>query len=1066
MRRYLLASTCLFAVALPLHAETLVDAKRVDPVSTSTIKAGTRDDIRITTAGSIVTTSGTAVIIDSVNKVTNEGTIQITNVDGATGILANSGTGGGIVNSGKIIVDETYEPTDIDKDGDLDGPFAAGTSRTGIRTTGAYAGPITNSGTITVKGNASSGIYLGGPLTGTFTHNGGTSVVGSNTTGVRLADVIGNVRLAGTITASGQGAVAARLDGNINGALVVQGALSSSGYRYTTPPTDTSKLDADDLLQGGATLIVGADVSGGIVFAVPPKNTSTTDPDVDKDGIEDAKEGSAAVTSYGSAAAVQIGSATRGVTIGPVAGSGTGFGLVIDGGISGQGVYAGVDGNGLVLGGLGQTVTVAGGIGVNGTVQAASNGASATAIRIGSGTSTPEIRNAGTISAAGGGTPASRSTAILVEAGATLPVVRNSGTIKATAQAGDGTAAAIVDRSGTLSLVENSGTISASGALATSNRNIAIDVSANNGGVTVRQTAVASGIAAPEITGDILFGAGNDVLDIADGKVAGTTRFGAGSNSLTMSGDAAYAGASVFGSGNDKVTLGDTSSYTGTVDFGGGADTLTLSGKSVFTGTLANASGLAVNVSGGTLALAKTNAIASLAVGSSGVLAVTLDKTGGTGTLIQVAGNASFIKGAQVAVKMASLTDAEGRYVFLRAGSITGGADVATTTALLPFMFKGTLNATVGNELAIDIARKTTAELGLNRSESTAYSAIYTALSADAKVGSAFLDITDGNKFRTSVRSMLPDHAGGSFEAVTSGSRATARMLGDAHAPFKDEGRWGYWITQVGWGVAKSLGNTASYNVTGWGIAGGAETKTGIGNFGTSLAYMWSRNTEGGTDSETVANQYELAGYWRGQLGGFSANARVSAAKIDFDGLRKFSGSIGAEKVERISKDRWHGNLVSGSAGLAYEGGDGVFFFRPSAAIDYYRLDENGYASVGGGKSLDLIVAGRKSDELTATANLAAGLLFSQPRAEDGWMRVEVEGGRRQILSGTLGATTANFADGQKFTLVPDKRTNGWVGKLRASGGSSGFRLGGEFSAEQQQNHVGLALRASLQIGL
>ena len=1065
MRRYLLASSCLFAIASPIRAETLIDTKRVDPVSTSIIKAGTRDDVRITTAGSVTPTGGTAVTIDSNNKVTNEGTIQITNVDGATGIVANAGTGGGIFNSGKIVIDETYQPTDIDKDGDLDGVFAAGTGRTGIRTTGAYTGPITNSGSISIKGNASTGIHLGGPLIGNFTHNGTTTVIGTGSTGVRIADVIGNVRLAGTIAAAGQGAVAARVNGNINGVLVVQGSLTSSGYRYTTPPTDPSKLDADDLLQGGPTLIVSGDVSGGIVFAVPPK-ASATDPDVDKDGIDDAKEGAAAVTSYGSAPAVQIGSATRGVTIGPVTGSGTGFGLIIDGAISGQGVYAGVEGNGLVLGGLGQPVTIAGGFAVNGTVQAISNGASATALKIGSGATTPELRNAGTISAAGGGTPASRSTAILVDVGATLPTIRNSGVIKATAQAGDGTAVAIQDRSGTVSLVENSGTISATGALATSTRNISIDLSANGGGVIVRQTAVASGIAAPEITGDILLGTGNDLLDIADGKVMGTTRFGAGNNALTMSGDALYTGSTVFGAGNDAATLGGASAYAGAVDFGGGADTLTLSGKSSFTGTLANANGLAVNVSGGTLALTKSASIASLAVGTGGILAVTLDRTGGTGTLIQVAGNASFTKEAQVAVKLASLANAEGNYVFLQAGSITGAADIVTTSALLPFMFKGVLNTAVTNQLAIDITRKTTTELGLNRSEASAYGAIYTALSADAKVGSAFLDIADGGQFRNSVRSILPDHAGGSFEAVTSGSRATARMLGDAHAPFKDEGRWGYWITQVGWGVSKSLGNTASYNVTGWGVAGGAETKTGVGNFGASLGYLWSRNADGGTDNEITANQYELAGYWRGTFGGFSANARLSAAKIAFDGFRKFTGSIGTEKVERISKDKWNGNLVSASAGLAYEGGSGALFFRPTVAIDYYRLSENGYASIGGGKSLDLIVAGRNSDELAATAGLAAGLLFAEPRETDGWMRLEVEGGRRQILSETLGATTANFADGQKFTLVPDKRTSGWVGKLRASGGSSEFRLGGEFSAEQQQNHVGLALRATLQIGL
>jgi hypothetical protein len=57
-------------------------------------------------------------------------------------------------------------------------------------------------------------------------------------------------------------------------------------------------------------------------------------------------------------------------------------------------------------------------------------------------------------------------------------------------------------------------------------------------------------------------------------------------------------------------------------------------------------------------------------------------------------------------------------------------------------------------------------------------------------------------------------------------------------------------------------------------------------------------------------------------------------------------------------------------------------------------------------------------------------------------------------------------AVGQAFTLVPDERTNGWTGKLRASGGATGFMIGGELSAEKQQNHAALALRVNLTIGL
>lgn len=55
MLRSLFASTCLtpiaiFAIALPLHAETLVDLKRTTPIATAAAEAGTADDIRITGA--------------------------------------------------------------------------------------------------------------------------------------------------------------------------------------------------------------------------------------------------------------------------------------------------------------------------------------------------------------------------------------------------------------------------------------------------------------------------------------------------------------------------------------------------------------------------------------------------------------------------------------------------------------------------------------------------------------------------------------------------------------------------------------------------------------------------------------------------------------------------------------------------------------------------------------------------------------------------------------------------------------------------------------------------------
>ncbi|MBK6413244.1 hypothetical protein [Sphingopyxis sp.] len=314
-------------------------------------------------------TSGAAVTIDSNHKVINEGTIEISNVNGARGVVANAGTVGSITNAatGKITIDEPYAPTDIDNDGDIDGAFALAATASASRPLGAFTGNIVNSGAITIEGNDLAGIRLGGPLTGNFTNDGTVSVLGDRALGVGLQDVTGNVRLAGTITATGLDATAARLTGNITGALVVQGSLTATGYRFTTPPADPSKLDADDLLIGGPALSVEGNVTGGIVLAVPPKDNSTTDNDEDKDGIPDDKEGSAAVRLFGSAAAVRIGSTTQSVTIGPVAGTGTGLGLIIDGGVIGNGPMPAKTETDADRRPWRRQVTIAGGIGIGAT---------------------------------------------------------------------------------------------------------------------------------------------------------------------------------------------------------------------------------------------------------------------------------------------------------------------------------------------------------------------------------------------------------------------------------------------------------------------------------------------------------------------------------------------------------------------------------------------------------------------------------------------------------------------------------------------------------------------------
>lgn len=1065
MSPYLLAGTALAALATPLAAQTVVNSKNTQPIRTSALKNGVGDSVKITKDGSIELTSGSALIVDSDHDAANEGKIVVTNSDGASGIEVIGDRQSDITNSGTITVDETYTPTDIDNDKDLDGPFAVGRDRAGIRVRGNLTGNLLHSGTITVEGNQSAGIVIAGTLDGKLVHDGKTGVLGEDSVGVELGAITGDVRLAGTVTAVGKGATAVRLDGDVGGALVVQGDISSTGYRYTAAPTDATKLDADDLLQGGSALVVEGNAAKGIHFAAAPKDTDKADPDEDKDGIEDAKEGSAKIASYGAAPAVVIGSESRDIVIGAVPATGSGFGVIVDGTIAGNGVYAGVNGNGMVIGGRGGAVLVEKGLAVSGSVAATSKDAKATALRFGSGASTGELRNSGNIGATSGNSANSGATAVLIDAGANLPLLRNSGTIQASVGS-DGTAAAIIDRSGTLTLVENSGKIIATGAKADTGRNVAIDLSSVTTGAVIKQTAVATGLAAPVIEGDIRFGIGNDLLDLADGSVSGAVTFGAGEDRLTLSGDAKFSGRVDLGGQADTVALSNSSAFAGQVDFGNGLAALTVSDSASFTGKFLRSQNVAVTVSGGSLDLASPTSIASLDVGAKGVIIATLSKDAGAGSAINVSGGASFAEGAKLKLRLTDIAAAEGTYQVLTAGTLTGADKLAGDYTLVPFMYDAKLavNQAAGF-INVDIDRKATKDLGLNGAQSSAYDALYAALADDKKVAGVFLDITEKEAFRAAVAQALPDHAGGAFEGISLGLRSFARTLAQPDGPMDQVGKLRVVFETAGWGSSKDEKDSAHYDLDGFGFSGGVEVQTGLGKVGATGTWLWSRN-DSALDNSVLSNTYEGALYWRGDWGAFSGFARGSYGFADFEGSRYFRGTSGGEKLERRIESEWSGNVVSFVGGASAEAGSQYFFVRPSVIIDYVKLSEDGYSETGGGDALDLVIEDRTSDELGLSAAAAVGFdLLGTGRGDRHWARIETEGGWREVLAGELGATTARYGDGEAFIMLPDQRASGWFARLRGLGGDEYYTVSGELSAEERNEEIGFALRASINFG-
>jgi outer membrane autotransporter protein len=526
------------AAILPLlhagvaHAETKISTATTAPVRTSTAANGQPDHLVVDAGGSIAPTApGAAVTVDSSNAVANNGTISFTGVNGATGIQIQPGVFTAVSSSGSINLVEDYTATDADSDGDVDGAFAQGSNRFGIRAVpggaGVVNGAINNAGGISVEGNDSGGISIETRLNGTLTQSGTVTVVGDRGVGVRADSVSGDVNIRGAVGVQGEGSVGVQV-GSIDGGLLLQGTVTATGYRSTERLSDAAraKLDADDLKQGGSAVRITGSIGKGVLLDRAPLERDSNDTDEDDDGIADTSEGTGSATSFGAAPAIDIGGTTP-LTLGAVGSGDYGFGIVNRGNIGASGVNDGIGGTALRIG---PGVTVQGG-----------------------------LHNWGgsLISSQAFGAP---STAVLVNAGASLPYLRNGGTISAGQSGGLHDARAIVDLSGTLGLVENSGdigaTITSPSSVTQTGRAVAIDLSANTSGAIVRQRIFDSADT-PTIVGDVLFGSGADRLELTVGSLAGTMNFGAGADVLSITGGATATGAVADSDGRLAISIAD-----------------------------------------------------------------------------------------------------------------------------------------------------------------------------------------------------------------------------------------------------------------------------------------------------------------------------------------------------------------------------------------------------------------------------------------------------------------------------------------------------------------------------
>lgn len=1034
------------------------------PVSTATAVNGGPGDIVVDTSGSITLSApGNIITLNSNNNITVNDPITARDLENSTGILVQGGNTGNVILNGTDVVASSYQPTDTDGDGDLDGPYTQGANRFGIRVVGpgTFTGNITMqaASALLVTGADSAGISIEAPMVGNLTTTSSNAVTGDRVYGVHVtAPLTGVVRIQGTTTATGLAATGVALDGDVNGQTIIQGSVTATGFRYTTRATlasDRAKLDADDLLTGGPGVRIGGNMSGGVIFDIAPTVTQDTvdangdgifdylQVDSDNDGITDAAEGTSLIDVYGSAPGVLVGSTTQAITLGPV--TGYNYGLVNRGTVTADGVFDGYAATAIQIGtsaGLGVNIT--NGFYNSGGVAANSYEADATGLRVLAGSNIPLILNSGSISASAAteGTGAFTARAIAIAQGANVPAINNSGAITATSSGPTMSATAIEDLSGTLTRIDNSGsiggTVTNTTTTPTTGRGIAIDARANTAGLTVVQTGTISNDGGvdtdgdgvddskePFIRGDVLFGSGNDTLQLTNGTLSGAMSFGAG------------------------------------------ADTLSISGGAIAVGAVTDSDGrLAINLDKGGLSISNAETIraTSLHVTSAdSQLVFAIDPAANTNTRISV-GTANIANNAQLGVSLKSVLDSSQRYTVIDAGSLTAGA-IRSSLLGAPYLYLSTATAdTAAGKVYIDVRPRTAAELGFNSTEAGAYSAVLQALKNDEALAQPLLTQSDRAGLVHQYDQFLPDLGHGTFDALSYANEQVAMGIAARPDPYERYGPDSVWGQEINSLIRTETDKTMGSDTQVFGFAGGYEAMGEYGGaLGVAVTYLnvQERDNDAQVGERTDSNLLQADVYWRRNVGGLTFTVGGGGGYVWLNGHRSyFSGDLngdGVNDVERDNSANWNGFTGHAFSSVSYQADFGHFFVRPDGRLDYAYLHEGERKESGGGSGFDLLTRARSSSALNASAGMTFGATFGH----DFWWRPEIRVGYRQQVAGSYGDTVAQFTGGTPFTLASANNKDGAITldmALRAGTPMSYLALEGGVAAAKKQKRYNVRL--------
>lgn len=952
-------------------------------------------------------------------------------------------THGGTINLGDTYTAQPTEgEVDIDGDGEpdvddpeADGPFAQDQNKTGLLIgdlaadgvtaaagqTGVTGDVILQPGSaINVAGQNSFGVRTVTDIDGDFLADGRISMRGEDSRAISIeADVSGDVSVSSADTVGPRGDGVA-VEGDVGGGIRFVGAVRVTGYRLSQRASEllTAQLEEEDIHDAGSAIIIAGSVNDGVFFSASSRiefisggtgveiagdsanpltigRTELPDDFLAADGEEDDDEDRELLDH-----AI--------VNQGAISAAGT-----IDGKSTLAFLIAGRDENDQI-----RAVILEGDGFLNeGSIVATAHDAEAMGIRFGDGAQADTLENTGQIAARGligyledgfadddpntpgvqGSYAQASAVAVHLSAESALRrILNDEGDIIASVQRGvdpASEAVAIRAESDSLEEIHNTGAIVASvigeapSDLADRDAPalIAVDARDHHGGLTIRQTQAVDGggdptATTPTIVGDVLFGDGDDVLDLQAGTL------------------------------------------TGDVSFGAGLDRLILDGASISGGISDSDGQLSIEVTDGRITLSGTESldITDATFNDGGSLEILIDTNQRSGAFITAQDAITFASGSDLAVGLGALLD-DATFEVISAGQLNVDDDAVLAATDAPFLYNAEIRRsdTDPNTLVLELTRKTAEQLGMNPNQAAAYNEAFAALQAVDAISAAFAGARTADEFFNGYNQLLPEYAASAIQFALANNDAATGALSSRlrNARLAPDELAGVWAQEFGYFADRAGGAFGpGYRGQGVGLAIGLDRPVGpFYAVGVTLVGSASEIEEiDGFDEPMVALSGQLGTYAAAELAGFDVSGSLGIGYDHFETERQLL--IG--DFSSINTAEWSGWHLAASAVAGRDYTVGAWVVRPEASLTWLTLFESGYEEStedAANEALALIVDDRETTSLSASATMNIIRRFGDDRS---WWAPHLRFGYRGEFADADAETIAQFGqDGSPFTL-------------------------------------------------